>query len=211
VRIGAPGRDYPWAWSVCPWFHGAMAADVALAEPQREAERLGAFVEALHRAAPADAPTNVALRGRPLAELSDRFDLHLARDVVPDARAADERWRELTAVEPWRGPATWVHGDLHTANVLVDRGAICAVIDFGDVTAGDPAVDLAIAWMLFDGDHREVFRSCAGAADDDALWLRAEGWALYFAVVYLANSADNPRFTRIGRDLLATVLPPANS
>lgn len=39
----------------------------------------------------------------------------------------------------------WVHGDLHPANVVVTRGTLSGVVDFGEVFAGDPAADLAAA------------------------------------------------------------------
>ena len=32
----------------------------------------------------------------------------------------------------------WLHGDRHPANLLVDRGRISGVIDFGDIAASDP-------------------------------------------------------------------------
>jgi aminoglycoside phosphotransferase (APT) family kinase protein len=204
VRVGTPGRGYPWGWSVCPYLPGRMAADVTLTDPVGQAERLGEFVVALHRPAPSDAPDNVALRGHPLAELTERLEMHLGRGVVSDADAVRGRWAELSTADAWQHRPVWLHGDLHTANVLVDHGAISAVIDFGDITAGDPAVDLAIAWMLFDEGARAVFRSRVEA--DDARWARAEAWALYFAVIYLANSADNARVRRMGGALLAAVL-----
>lgn len=31
----------------------------------------------------------------------------------------------------------------------MSRGRLSAVIDFADLSAGDPATDLAVAWMLF--------------------------------------------------------------
>jgi aminoglycoside phosphotransferase (APT) family kinase protein len=39
----------------------------------------------------------------------------------------------------YEGPPLWLHGDLHPANLLVSRGRITGVIDFGDITSGDPA------------------------------------------------------------------------
>jgi aminoglycoside phosphotransferase (APT) family kinase protein len=56
----------------------------------------------------------------------------------------------------------WLHGDLHPANILVDRGSISAVIDFGDITAGDPAADLAVAWMLLPAGAHRAFRASYG-------------------------------------------------
>ena len=118
------------------------------------------------------------------------------------------RLAELAEVAAWDGPALWVHGDLHSANVLVHDGSISAVIDFGDLTSGDPAVDLAVAWMLFDEADRAVFRAAAGASRsiDDATWQRGQLWALHFAVLYLLHSADAPRFQRMGTHLLAAVM-----
>ena len=132
------------------------------------------------------------------------LELHLARGVAGSPDRVRERWRALSSVDAWTGPPVWLHGDLHTANVLVEGGAISAVLDFGDLTAGDPAVDLAIAWMLFDEPARGVFRAGVGAGD--ALWARAEAWALYFAVIYVSNSADNPLIGGIGRRLLAELV-----
>ena len=118
------------------------------------------------------------------------------------------RLAELSNVEEWDGPALWVHGDLHSANMIVAGGEISAILDFGDVTSGDPAVDLAVAWMLFDGSDRSVFRAAAGSTHpiDDATWQRGQLWALHFALLYLLHSADNPRFERMGTALLQAVL-----
>lgn len=209
IRTGAPGAGYPWAWSVCPFFAGDVAADVPLLDPTREAERLGAFLAALHTEAPAGLPANGFLRGQRVAELDDRFATNLARlDAVADVAALRCRWEELAGVDEWTGPPLWVHGDLHTANTIVADGAIRAVIDFGDMTGGDPAVDLAIGWMLFDDDARSRFRSAAGVTTsiDDATWQRAQLWGLHFAVLYLLHSADSARFARMGSRLLGALL-----
>ena len=123
----------------------------------------------------------------------------------PETAAVAE---ELCDVAEWTGPPVWLHGDLHTANVIVRDGSVVGVLDFGDITSGDPACDLAIAWMLFDGADRDRFRSAAGAVVpiDDATWQRGRAWALHFALLYLLNSADNERFARMGRSLVAAVL-----
>lgn len=57
-------------------------------------------------------------------------------------------WKEALNA-PIDVEATWLHGDLHSRNVLVENGVITGIIDWGDITAGDKATDLAAIWMLF--------------------------------------------------------------
>jgi aminoglycoside phosphotransferase (APT) family kinase protein len=97
-----------------------------------------------------------------------------------------------------------LHGDLHPYNLVVHEGRIAAVIDFGDITAGDPATDLGIAWMLLPPDVRPVLRDAVGV--DDATWARGRGWALGLGLAYLANSASTPAFARLGLATIDAVL-----
>jgi aminoglycoside phosphotransferase (APT) family kinase protein len=207
-RAGAPSADYPWPWSVCPWFEGDVAADVELRNPSTDARRLGEFVAAVHTPAPPDAPVNEH-RGQPVADLLPRIGANIERlGTSIDGAAIADRAGELSDVDEWAGPPLWLHGDLHSANLVVRDGAIAAVLDLGDITSGDPAVDLAVAWMLFDETDRIIFRRAAGStfAVDDPTWQRGRAWALHFALLYLLHSADSPRFARMGRTLLAAVL-----
>jgi aminoglycoside phosphotransferase (APT) family kinase protein len=206
VRFGEPGAGYPWKWSVCPWFEGEVAADVPPHDLESEARRLGAFLSALHVPAPPDAPHN-PYRCGPASEPRPRFDSALLRlEGLVDTERIRARWQDLVDVDEWTGPPVWLHGDLHTANVIVSDGSISAIIDLGDLTAGDPAVDFAIGWMLFDDEHRAVFRVAAGGVDD-ATWSRAQAWGIYFGVMYLVHSAESPRFERMGTELLDRVVP----
>jgi len=52
-----------------------------------------------------------------------------------------------------------VYGDLLPGNLLFERGRLSAVIDFWGLGVGDPACDLMIAWGLFSGESRDVFRA----------------------------------------------------
>ena len=96
----------------------------------------------------------------------------------------------------------WLHGDLHPANILTVEGRVSAVIDFGDITSGDPACDLAIIWMLLPPAERALFwqtyASRASHPVDADLQARTRGWALMFTTVFLARSADNPVMLQIG-------------
>jgi aminoglycoside phosphotransferase (APT) family kinase protein len=205
VRAGRPGAGYPWAWSVCPWLPGTVAASASLADPDQAAVDLARFVAALHRPAPRDAPAN-PYRGIPLEHRTERLleTVDALRDAI-DGASILSFWAATKSIPAWSGPALWLHGDLHPANILVDNGRISAVIDFGDLTAGDPATDLAVAWMLFDPVVRSTFRDAVGGVDD-ATWARARAWAVALGVAYIANSANNATFTNLGRRVVDAAL-----
>ncbi|MCP4922612.1 MAG: phosphotransferase [bacterium] len=87
----------------------------------------------------------------------------------------------------------WVHGDFKYENILVQKGRLTSVIDFGCMGIGDPACDLTIAWTFLDAENRKVFRKSLGLDTDT--WARARGWALWKAIVVLAvskQSKDRP-------------------
>lgn len=210
VRISKPAGDYPWPWSVVPFLPGHVAAEHPPADPAVAAASLGRFLAALHVPAPQDAPAN-AFRGIPLAgrDAVTRAGLVSLGDLI-DQQAAEFAWRSALAIPTWDGDPVWLHGDLHPANILVHQGEISGVIDFGDLTSGDPATDLAVAWMMFGAAQRDMFRDAYAAAARHSvgadLWARAMGWALALGVVMLAHSADNPLIAGVGRRTVRAVL-----
>ena len=213
VRVGRPGCGFPWAWSVLPWFDGQMAAAQPGGQTDSMAVGLAEFLAALHRPAPLDAPLNPYRTS--LAARSDAFQERLRRcERRVDQASALAVWQAALATPAWSGPALWLHGDMHPGNLIVNSGQLIAVIDFGDMAAGDPAVDLSVAWMLWSERIRNVFRATVdrltGGADD-AMWRRARGWAVHLGLAYLVNSLDNPLMGSIGRRTLAAALtdPPA--
>lgn len=209
VRVGRPALGYPWPWSVVPYLPGEMAASHPPADPRDAAVSLGRFLGALHQPASPGAPAN-PYRGVALGSRTEAFLANLsALNGSVDHRTVAREWQAAAAEPPWDRPPVWVHGDLHPANILVHHGRLSGVIDFGDITSGDPAADLSVAWMLLPADCHRTFRdayAAAGQAADDGTWVRARGWALGLSVTILANSADNPLFTGIGRRTLAAVL-----
>ena len=65
--------------------------------------------------------------------------------------------------------STLTHGDLHGGNLLVDEhGDVCAVVDWGDVHLGDPAVDLAVAHTVIPTSAHPVFRETYGTITEPA-------------------------------------------
>lgn len=205
VFVGEPGSGYPWRWTLVPWIPGDRVSRAADLETQSGATDLGAFLRALHQPAPEEAPRN-PFRGMPLRErdpvTKDRIGV-LPTQLAPAAVLSI--WETALQVPDYDGPPVWIHGDLHPANLLSVDGRLSGVIDFGDLASGDPATDLAIAWMLFASDDRETLRNAYGDVEE-ATWERARGWALTLAVAFLANSADNAEMEEIGWLTLARVV-----
>ena len=205
VRVGRPTAEFPWSWTIVPWFEGEPVGASTFVDPARAATRLGEFLAALHRPAPEDAPLN-PFRGGPLADRArhtiPRIEA-LAADI--DVEVVTSGWRNTASVTPWEGPPMWIHGDLHPLNMVERDGELTAIIDFGDITAGDPATDLLVAWYLFDEPHRAILRAAAESAVrpiDDDMWERGRGWAISHSLAVLANGADHPTLSALGRRAL---------
>lgn len=209
LRAGGPGRGYPWRWSVLRWLDGE-AAD--LSPPgDDQATVFAGFLRALHRPAPAEAPHN-PFRGGSLREREAAFAVRAQRLAATTGwiTPALPRLWEAALAAPIDCPPTWLHGDLHPRNVLVERGRLTGIIDWGDLTAGDPATDLAAIWMLFETPAARGAALDAYGPPSAATILRAKGWALHFGLIFLDNGlVDNPRFLAIGertvRRLVETV------
>jgi aminoglycoside phosphotransferase (APT) family kinase protein len=100
----------------------------------------------------------------------------------------------------------WIHGDLHPGNLLVSGGRLSAVIDFGDLAAGDPATDLSVLWTL-PAPARSIFLGAMGEEfHDHDTWMRARGWALALGLAYLANSRDDDAMGALGRAMIDAAL-----
>ena len=208
LRTGQPGCGFPWSWSIVPWFDGRSAA-VTAADPISMAVDLGRFLRALHQPAPEAAPPN-PWRGVPLVNRTPSvFEcLRNLRERVDTARIT-RLWEESVSAVPWSGRPLWLHGDLHPGNLVVRENRLAAVIDFGDLTAGDPATDLSVAWSALPLEVRPTFRAAASNAFDpidDATWARARGWALTLGLVGIANSLDDPQLEALGHSTLQAVL-----
>ncbi|NMM16354.1 MAG: aminoglycoside phosphotransferase family protein [Cellulomonas sp.] len=208
ARIGHPADEMPWGWSIVPWFAGTMVERLPVSARSGLARPLAEVLARLHTPAPDDAPAN-PFRGVLLRTREEGVRTQLASGLVPDATCVGRLWDELRDTPTRTGPALWVHGDLHPRNLLAGSdGGLRAILDFGDVTAGDSATDLATAWMTFDAANRAEFRATMTAliGTDADTWQRARGWALSFAAMFLAHGDDEPIMRRIGEHTLREVL-----
>ena len=146
-RLGEPSERFPRHWIVTTWVAGEPADRAPATRGAEAADTLAAFLAALHQPAPDDAPAGRNRRGSPLADIGEGL-AHLLKEttdrgLISDPDAVREVWDDALAAPDWTGPAMWLHGDLHPANLLTTDGNFCGVVDFGDICAGDPACDLA--------------------------------------------------------------------
>jgi len=198
LAAGVPGQGYPFPWSVYRWLEGETATTEGLADPVRAAGQLAEFIRALRTIDATDGPgpqRSNAFRGVPMGDERDS----LAADAlvrpkiaklkgVVDTDAVTAVWDAALTAPAWDGPPVWFHGDLATGNLLSVDGHLSAVIDFGTLGVGDPAVDVLPAWKFLPDVARGAFREALG--DDDATWARGRGWALAGSLPVL----DDPFF-----------------
>jgi aminoglycoside phosphotransferase (APT) family kinase protein len=177
VRSGTPSERFPKIWTVMTWVEGTPGDHASITRGDHAADMLAAFLKALHVEAPADAPDALDFGAHP-KQCTGGFE-HFLRSVDLDGFAEDDIravWDDAAAAFEWQGPRVWVHGDLHPANVVIADGTLAGVVDFGAVFAGDPAWDLAGAWLLLPaGGALRFFDSYAQA--DEATVRRARGLA----------------------------------
>lgn len=186
VAMGRPGKGYPWRWSVYRWLRGGRATVERISDMRQAALDLAQFIKALQAIETTDGPVAEAheLRGVPLAQ-RDAATRRAIQDLQGriDTQAVTRVWEAALQAPVWDRPPVWFHGDMLPGNLLVDRGRLHAVIDFSGLGVGDPACDLMIAWALFSGESREVFRTAL--AVDDAAWQRGRGHALSQALIFI--------------------------
>jgi aminoglycoside phosphotransferase (APT) family kinase protein len=200
---GQPTNDYPFFWTIYRWIAGQPYRDDLVHDERQAAANLAQFVLELRRIDPTGAP-----RGgrKPLHELDavTRAAIESSRGVI-DTQAAAAAWEKALEAPIWDGAPTWIHGDLLRPNLLVDRGRLHAVIDFGGVGVGDGAADVIAAWSVFGQPVRAAFRAALDV--DDGTWNRARGYALHQALLIIPYYAKtNPAFVALAKRTVEEIL-----
>lgn len=208
LAIGKPGQGYPWSWSIYRWLAGESATLKSLADPCQAAVELASFISALQQIDPVGGPRAAEhnRRGMPLIKRdADTRAAIAASQGLFDTDAVLAIWETALQAPDWGRAPVWFHGDLLPGNVIVEAGRLSAVIDFSGLAVGDPACDLMIAWGLFTGESRAVFR--AQLAVDDATWVRGRACALSQAVIFIPYYLHtNPVGVANARHMLAEIL-----
>lgn len=226
LAVPAPARfvvdGFPWPFVMYPLLPGRTACGAALDDAARvaAAPALGRFLAALH-AIPVDDGALRALPGDVLARTDfgarratflGRVEALARAGVVDDVDALRAVYDDGPG-GPTPSRVAIVHGDLYARHLLVDDvGRIAAVIDWGDVHKGDPALDLQIAWLFLPAVAREAFFAAYGPVDDGAA-RTARRRALFHAVAtaWFAGETGDAALAAESRCALAHVLQPMSS
>lgn len=197
LALGQPGEGYPYTWGVYRWLPGAMLPLSDMAARPELAGQLAEFVLALRACDTTDAP-----RAESPATDLHTLDPHVRVSLDTSATwldAATRRnitavWDEAMQLPGWTDAPVWVHGDLHSSNLLWDGQRLTAVLDFSALELHDPAVDLMPAWNALSAESRRIYRE--KLQPDDATWGRGRARALAKALFALPYYRDtNPEIT----------------
>ncbi|MBN6037649.1 aminoglycoside phosphotransferase family protein [Amycolatopsis sp. 195334CR] len=203
---GEPGEGYPFPWSIRGWLPGETAVPERLPDLPAFAVSVAEFIHALQRCDTTGGPLAGAHcfhRGTPPAHYDGETRRCLSKlDGQVDTARATRVW-EAALEARYDGPPLWFHGDLAFGNLLVEHGKLVGVLDFGTSGVGDPACELVLAWTMLDDRARAAFREAVD--QDEGMWARARGWALWKALLTLA--ADPARDDQ--REVIEKVLAEA--
>lgn len=204
MRVGEPDHNYPWHWTITPWYEGNTVDGTALYKT--EAIRIARFLKILHSQNANNAPLNEH-RGMPLSEKSEDVILRMERlkmktDLITPK--IEQLWQQAVN-EPFPVEKYLLHGDIHPRNVIIHRKKIAAVIDWGDITSGDVATDVGCLWMLFkEKTTRQKALKYYGA--NQSLINRSIGWAINFGTILLDTGFNgDPKYADSGALILKNV------
>jgi aminoglycoside phosphotransferase (APT) family kinase protein len=208
--VGAPTSDYPWPFAGYAKLQGTPLSAMRSGEEayERLAPVLGTFLRALHAVdreplLAAGLPSDEIGRfdyERTIDKLTMRLhDLYVA-GLVDNGEAILDFAEGLRPIAPRPAHFTVVHGDLYARHILVsDELEPAAVIDWGDVHFGEPAIDLTLAYSLIPAAFRGEFFAAYGSADESARRL-ARYRAIYHSamVAHYGHRIDDADLVYIG-------------
>ncbi|CAM3694970.1 aminoglycoside phosphotransferase family protein [Deinococcus frigens] len=186
LALGQPGEGYPYTWGVYRWLPGEMPSLSEVAARPELARQLAEFVLALRGCDQTDAPS----AENPATDLQ-QLDPHVRASVETSAQLLDTDtrkqiiavWDDTMHLPGWTVAPIWVHGDLHSSNLLWNGEHLTTVLDFSSLELNDPAIDLMAPWNAFGAEARATYREVLHP--DDATWERGRARALAKALLAL--------------------------
>ena len=198
---GLPSSIYPAPWVITSYFEGTTADQDQIKGD--ETIRFARFLKSLHIPTNADFPFN-PYRSVPLTVRQESFyeRLRELKELNIDIPEHFPALFQQAAMCPVPEVQFVIHGDLHAKNIIVSNHIINAVVDWGDLTQGDIATDLAHVWGLFSNPEERAMFFQHYPCDSKTI-LRAKGWAVFFAVMLIAaGRIDSASHEAMGWSLL---------
>jgi aminoglycoside phosphotransferase (APT) family kinase protein len=177
--IGEPSPQYPWPFAGYPKLDGVVLSSFRPGDGEYSglARALGQFLRALHSLDPsplvdAGLPPDAIGRfdyARTMEKLAARLEDLQAAGLLAGEEGVLAFAQGLAPIAARPNDFSAVHGDLYARHILVNRKLEpTAIIDWGDVHFGDPAIDLTVAYGLIPPSSRAAFFEAYGAADESA-------------------------------------------
>ncbi len=194
IALGQPSPSYPWHWTINQWIKGETASITQITDLNQFAQDLANFLTQLQNTDPTNGPSpgphNFHRGGDLNAYNQDITEAIPKIKNKKEQTIANQLWLYALSTQ-WEKPPVWVHGDLATGNILIKNGKLTGIIDFGQLTTGDPACDLAITWNLFTGESREHFKNTLQL--DKNTWIRALAWTLWKTLCWPVKGTEVER------------------
>lgn len=205
VAVGRPGRGFPLHWSVQTWLPGEVAEPRGHGHSHDLAADLATLIAALR-----SRPTH----GRAFAGTGRGGDLRdhhpwverclVESEGLLDTTALRALWARLADL-PRSASNVMSHRDLTPYNLLVADDRLTGVVDGGDYGPADPALDLVVAWHLFEEPARSTLADRLGL--DELEWARSAAWAFEQSIGLVWYYRDSsPRMADLGRSTLDRLL-----
>lgn len=184
VASGSPTAAFARPWSVREWIEGRTLAAIDASGRESAIRSVGDALAELHACDPTGglwAGGTSAYRGCHVSVMGEQIHSSLPLLNGRLAERCQTLW-QAAVTTVWAGPPVWVHGDVAPGNMLFDgRNQLTALIDFGQACVGDPACDLAFAWLSCSSDERAILQDRLELPKD--AWLRGAAWAMWKALI----------------------------
>ena len=195
VHLGKPDETYSLHWAIYRWIEGENFDPETDGRDPANAAMLAAAVAELQ----AIPTTGELLSRRCDKPHSKDWTIEPAINFVSndyDAEKLRTLWQFFYGLPGFDGATVWTHGDLIPPNLLSTGDGLTAVIDWGSLGEGDPAIDYIPAFTLFRGAAQHCFRESLAICEAD--WQRARAYAFRQALRIIPYYHEShPAFTQM--------------
>ena len=202
IFVGKPNEDYPWPFAGYEQLQGTPASSANLSFEERVAlaKPLALFLKALHSVSHDEA-----------VSLGATYDDIARLDVTRISNKTESNLKEIQelglarrslqgvggGISAASGKKVLCHGDFYAKHILLNpQKQFCAVIDWGDIHVGYPAIDLQVVYSFLPPQAHEIFFENYGPVDQttrELMRLRAL-FSLSTLLLYAHHQADTDLF-----------------